>query len=69
MLGALVVGVAAGLVSAVVVLMLPALVLVFALFELLCATIYPASRNLLAIALIDAAWLALVMATSMPVRI
>jgi dienelactone hydrolase len=50
-------------------LMLPSLAGVGALFEVLAASIYAASRNVLAIALIDAAWLALVAAAVMPVRI
>jgi hypothetical protein len=61
-------GVATGILSPVVMLMLPAFVVVFALFELLSASIYAASRNLLTIALIDAALIALVVATAMPLR-
>jgi dienelactone hydrolase len=62
-------GVATGLLPFVVVLMLPALVLVFALMEILAASLYAASRNLAAIASIDAIWLAFVIATTMPLRV
>ncbi len=68
-LGVLAVGVGAGVLSPVVALMIPALTAVFALTELLAAAIYAASRNLLAIALLDAGWLALVLVSAMPVRL
>jgi hypothetical protein len=63
------VGVKVGLLPLVLVLMLPALVLTFVLFELLAASIYATSRNVAVIALIDAAWLALIVAAAMPVRL
>ena len=44
-------------------------VVVFVLIEVVNASIYLASRNLLAIAALDAAWIALVVAASMPVRV
>jgi hypothetical protein len=53
----------------VVVLMLPSLALAFCFIEILAASIYAASRNVAVIALIDAAWVALIVAASMPVRI
>jgi hypothetical protein len=59
----------AGLLNGVVALLLGPLVLIFLLFELLAASIYATSRNLLAIAVIDAAWLALILAAVMPIRI
>jgi hypothetical protein len=62
------VGVWLGLLPSVVVLMLPALALTFVLFELLAAGVYATSRNVAVIALIDAAWLALIVAVAMPVR-
>ena len=65
----LVAGVRFGVLGRVVLLMLPALAIVFALFEVLAASLYAASRNLVAISLIDAAWLALIIAAIMPVRI
>jgi hypothetical protein len=66
---ALLVDVWAGLLSGVLVLLLGPLVLVFALVELLAASIYATSRNLVAIAVIDAAFLALILAAIMPIRI
>jgi len=56
-------------VAPVVMLMIPALALVFVLVEILASSFYLASRNLLAIALIDATWLALIVAAIMPVRV
>jgi hypothetical protein len=50
-------------------LMIPALAVVFVLVEILASSFYLASRNLLAIALIDATWLALIVAAIMPVRV
>jgi hypothetical protein len=41
----------------------------FALFELLAASIYATSRNVSVVALIDAAWLGLIVAATMPVRL
>lgn len=67
-LGALALGVATGLLSFVVILILPALALVFVLIELLASSIYATSRNLTVIALIDAPWLAFIVAASMPIR-
>jgi dienelactone hydrolase len=68
-LGVLVAGVRLSLLSGVVLLMLPALALTFVLFELLAAGIYAGSRHVGLIALVDAAWLGLVIAASMPVRL
>ena len=62
-------GVATGLLSFVVILLLPYLVVVFVLLAILSASIYAASRNLVVIALLDAAWLSLVIAAAMPIRI
>ena len=62
------VGVAAGVLASVVMLMLPALVVVFVLVEIMASSFYLASRNLLAIGLIEAAWLALIVAAIMPIR-
>jgi hypothetical protein len=53
----------------VLVLMLPSLAGVGLLFEVFAAALYATSRNVLAIALVDAAWLALVAAAVMPVRL
>jgi hypothetical protein len=62
-------GVQVGVMPRVVTLMLPALALAFCFIELLAASVYAASRNAAAIALIDAAWVALIVAATMPVRI
>ena len=62
-------GVAAGVLSPVVMLMIPAIALVFVAAEILASSFYLASRNLLAIGLIDAAWLGLIVAAIMPIRI
>jgi len=69
LVASLLLGVATGLLPSVVTLMLPSLAIVFVLFELLSCAIYAASRNLAAIAAIDSAWLALVIATVLPIRI
>lgn len=65
----LVAGVWLGVLHHVVLLMLPALAVVSFVFEALAASLYAASRNLLAVALIDAGWLALVFAAILPIRI
>ena len=62
-------GVKAGLLGSVVLFMLPALAFVCIQFEVLAAAIYAGSRNLLAIGILDAAWLAMVTAAIMPIRI
>jgi len=62
-------GVAAGVLAPVVMVMVPALVLAFLLVEIMASSFYLASRNLLAIGLIDAAWLALIVAAIMPIRV
>ena len=64
----LVAGGLTGLVSGVVLFMLPALALVMLLTEVLAASLYATSHNRVAIALVDAAWLALVVAAIMPIR-
>jgi dienelactone hydrolase len=68
-LAVLVAGVAAGVLGFVLLLMLPLLFALFAALELLAAGVYAGSRNLLAIALLDAGWLAAVAAAVMPVRV
>jgi len=65
----LVAGVRIGVMPGVVTLMLPPLALVFCFIEVLAASIYATSRNVAAIALIDAAWVALIVAAAMPIRI
>jgi dienelactone hydrolase len=61
-------GVKAGVLDVVLLFMLPMLAAVSLLFEALASACYATSRNLLAIALLDAAWLAFVIAAIMPVR-
>jgi dienelactone hydrolase len=65
----LVIGVRVEILPSVVLLMLPALVFVFIVGEVMAAALYAASRNLVAIAVVDAAWLALVLAAITPIRI
>jgi dienelactone hydrolase len=62
-------GVALGILGGVVLLMLPLLALVFVQAELVATPIYAVSRNLMAIAFMDATWLAFIVASGMPVRI
>ena len=66
---ALVAGVATGVLPSVVVLLLGPLCGVFALIELLAAFAYAGSRNLFAIALLDAGWLAALTAAFVPLRL
>jgi dienelactone hydrolase len=61
-------GVKAGVLDVVLLFMLPTLAAVYLIFEVLASAVYAVSRNLLAIALLDAAWLAFVTAAVMPVR-
>ncbi len=53
----------------VILLMLPALTVMSIVFEVFATALYAGSRNLLAIALVDAGWLALVCAAIMPMRL
>jgi hypothetical protein len=62
-------GVKVGVLSGVVLFMLPALAFVCLQFEILAAALYATSRNIVAVSLIDAAWLAMVTAAIMPIRI
>jgi dienelactone hydrolase len=65
----LAVGVRVEILPSVVLLMLPALAFVFIVGEVMAAALYAASRNLVVIALVDAAWLALVLVAITPIRI
>jgi dienelactone hydrolase len=58
-----------GVLSGVVMLMLPVLVLLFALFEVLAASVYAASRNSLVPALVESAWLAWILAAVLPISV
>ncbi len=62
-------GVATEILPFVLVLMLPMLCFAFVAMEILAAFVYAGSRNLLAIALLDAGWLAAIAAAILPVRI
>lgn len=53
----------------VILLMLPALTIFSIVFEAFASALYAGSRNIFAIATIDAAWLALLAAAIMPVRL
>jgi len=64
-----IVGVRLGVLSRVVMAMVPALAVLSILLEVLASSLYATSRNLLAIAILDAAWLALVIASIMPLRV
>jgi dienelactone hydrolase len=64
----LVLGIRIGVLGGVLAFVLGPLVLVFVLVEIVAATVYATSRNLLTIALVDASWLAFVLAASMPIR-
>ncbi len=68
-LAVFVVGVALGVLPGVLLLMLPALTGVSLLFEAFAAPLYASSGNLVAVALVDAAWLAIVVAAIVPVRV
>jgi hypothetical protein len=61
-------GIRVGVLGGILAFVLGPLVLVFVLVEMVAAAVYATSRNLLTIALIDASWLGLVLATSMPIR-
>ncbi len=68
-LAVLVLGVSLGFFAPVLLLMLPSLAFVVLGMELLSLGIYGVSRNVLVIAGVDAAWLCLVIAATMPIRI
>lgn len=63
----LVVAVQAGILSGVVMLMLPILVGLFVLFEVLASAVYASSRNYAVPALLEAAWLAWIFAAVLPI--
>ena len=68
-LAAIVAGVQLGVIANVVMLVVPIVALLFAMFEVTAAAIYATSRNLALAALLEAGWLAWVMSVSLPVRI
>jgi dienelactone hydrolase len=65
----LVLAVSAGVVSGVVMLMLPVLALLFVLFEVLSSSIYAASRNYVVPALVEAGWLSWIFAAVLPISV
>jgi hypothetical protein len=67
--GVLVLAVSAGVLSGVVMLMLPVLALLFVLFEVVSSAVYARSRNYLASALIESVWLAWIFAAVLPVAL
>jgi len=68
-IAALIAGVSAGVFSGVIALMIPAFAIAFLIFESLAFTIYATSGNLATIAVAEAAWVALIVASIMPMRI
>lgn len=67
--GVLILAVSAGVLSGVVMLMLPVFVLLFVLFEVLSSAVYATSRNYVVPALIEAGWLAWIFAAVLPVAL
>ncbi len=63
----LVLAVRTGVLSGVVLLMLPVLAILFVAFELLSSAIYAASRNHVVAALVEVAWLSWVFAAVLPI--
>jgi dienelactone hydrolase len=66
LLGALALGVAAGILPGVVSLLLPTLALSFVLVELVATPLYATSRNVLAVAALESVWLAWFQAATLP---
>jgi dienelactone hydrolase len=69
MLLVMVFGIGVGVLAPVMVFILPALAIMALVFEALASFLYAGSRNVVVIALVDAGWLALVLAAIMPIRI
>ena len=65
----LLLGMQLGLLHPVMVFVIGPLCLIFVGAEVLAAAIYASSRNRLVIAIVDAAWLAFVLAAIMPIRV
>ena len=68
-LGVLVLAVSAGVLSGVVMLMLPVLALLFVVFEVVASAVYARSRNYVVPACIESAWLAWIFAAVLPVAL
>jgi dienelactone hydrolase len=67
--GILILGATTGISSGVVLLMLPMLVFLFLLFEVVCTAIYAESSSTAVAALLEAGWLAWILAAVLPIRI
>lgn len=67
-LGLLLLGVSLGVTPFVVVLMLPVLAALFLLFEIAAASLHAAGGNLVALAVLEAAWFAWATGATMPMR-
>jgi len=65
----LMLAVQAGILPGVVTLMLPVLALLFVLFEVLASAVYAASRNYVVPALVEAGWLAWILAAVLPISV
>jgi hypothetical protein len=64
------VGVEVGVMPFVLILILPSIAIMFVMFEIFAASVYSErGGNVLVIALVESAWLAWIMAATMPVRI
>jgi dienelactone hydrolase len=68
-LGVLVLAVQTGVLSGVVMLMMPVLVLLFVLFEVLSSAIYANSRNHVVPALLESGWLAWIFSAVLPIAV
>ncbi len=60
-------GIALGVLSPVLMLILPTLILLFAMFEIFAASAYSTSRNLMLIAIVESAWFAWIIAATNPI--
>lgn len=68
-IGVLVLAVSVGVLSGVVLLMLPVLVMLLVLFEIVASAIYARSRNYVVPAILESAWLAWIFAAVLPVSL
>ena len=68
-IGVLVLAVSTGILSGVVMLMLPVLVLLQGVFEIVSSAVYASSRSYVVPALIESAWLAWIFAAVLPVAL
>jgi len=68
LVGALVLGVATSVLPGVIGLMVPLFVALAVAVEIVATAVYASSRNLLVVAVIESAWLAWIIAATMPIR-